>query len=175
MVTAFIIMPISKEKKSEIIKDLKEKLVKQKSVVFVETKGLKTKDIEEMKKDLKKENCSFLVTKKTLLNIVLKDKKIDPLNVQTQFGLAFGFEDETAPARIVYKKSKKNNNIKILGGILENNLKPEQEIIVLAQLPPKDILLQQLLGTISFPLTGFLNVLQANIKGLIYTLNAIKK
>jgi len=175
MVDSFYNMPISKEKKIEILKDLKEKIDQQKSVVFVDTKGLKTKDIELMKKDLKKENCSFLVAKKTLLNIVLKNKKIDPLDIQTQFGLAFGFEDETAAARIIYKNSKKNNNIKILGGILENNLKPEKEMITLAQLPSKDALLQRLLGTVSFPITGFLNVLQANIKGLINVLNNLQR
>ncbi|MDD5606476.1 MAG: 50S ribosomal protein L10 [Candidatus Pacebacteria bacterium] len=167
-------MPISKEKKSEILKDLEEKIDQQKSIVFVETKGLKTKDIETLKKELRKENCSFLIAKKTLLNIVLKNKKIDPLDIETQFGIVLGFEDEIAPARIVYKKSK-TDNIKILGGIFENEIKPEQEIIALAQLPSRNVLLQRLTGSICYPLTGFLNILQANIKGLIYALNSIKK
>lgn len=168
-------MPISKEKKSIVLQGLKEKIDQQKSIVLVETKGLKTKDIEDLKNDLKKENCCFLVAKKTLLNIALKENKIDPLDIQTQFGLALGFEDEIAPARIVYKKVKTNKNIKILGGILENTFNSEQEIVALAKLPTKDILVQRLVGTIAYPLTGFLNVLQANIKGLIYALNAIKK
>ncbi len=168
-------MAISKEKKSEVVKKLKEKIDQQKSMVFVETKSLKTKDIEQLKKELKQKNCSFLITKKTLLNIVLKEKKLKPVEFQTQFGLAFGLEDEIAPVKIIYKKSKQNNNIKILGGFLTNNFQEEQEMITLAKLPSKEILLGRMVGSISSPITGLLNVLQGNIKGLIYALNAIKK
>ncbi len=168
-------MPISKEKKTEIIEDLKEKLSKQKSIVFVGIKGLKTKDIEDLKRELKQEECTFLVTKKTLLNIVLKEMKFEPVTFETSFALALGFKDEVAPARIVYKKSKKEGNISILGGILENQIRPEEEMIALGNLPSREILLQQLVGTIASPIQGFLNVLQGNIKGLVYVLNAIKK
>ncbi len=168
-------MAISKEKKSEIIKKIKENIDQQKSIVFVETKGLKTKDLEILKKELKQNNCSFLIAKKTLLNLALKEKKMDSVEFQNQLGLAFGFEDEIAPVKIIHKKSLQNNNLKILGGFLENSFQGEQEMIALAKLPSKDILLARMVGSISAPITGFLNVLQGNIKGLIYALTAIKK
>ncbi len=168
-------MAISKKQKSEIINDLKERIINQKSIVFVETKNLKTKNIESLKKDLKKEKCSFLVVKKTLLNMVLKEMKISPIEFKNQFGLAYGVEDEIIPAKIVYQKSLSEDSVKILGGILEKDFKTEEEIISLAKLPSRDILLQRLMGSISSPTRSFLTVLEANIKGFINVLGAIKK
>ncbi len=165
-------MPTSKEKKEEIIKDLKEKIKEQKSIVFVKIKDYKTKDLEALKKELKQQECSFLVTKKTLLNIALKEMKMDSVPFQTQFGLAFSFKDEVVPAKIVQKKATNKN---ILGGFLENELKSKEEMVALAKLPSKDMLLQQLVGSISSPISGFLNVLQGNIKGLMCVLSSIKK
>lgn len=91
-----------------------------------------------------------------------------------QLGIVFGYKDEVLPAKTVWEFSKENKNIKILGGIVENKLLEADKMIEFAQLPSKKELLGKLIGSISSPLTNLLNVLEANIKGLILIFSQIK-
>jgi len=65
-------------------------------------------------------------------------------------------------------------NLKILGGFLENKFVEAEKIIELAKLPTREELLARLVGSISAPISNFINVLEANIKGLIYVLTKAK-
>lgn len=81
-----------------------------------------------------------------------------------QLGIVFGYEDEILPAKTVWEFSKDHKNIKIVSGILENQFFEAEKVTELAQLPTKKELLGRLIGTISAPLTNFLNLLEANLK-----------
>lgn len=176
MVTAFF-MPKNKEQKKEILKDIKEKIDKQKTMVFVGFSGLKTKDVFALRENLKKENCLLSVVKKTLLALAFKEKKlkINKKKLEGELALAYGFEDEISPARITYRFSLKNENLKILGGFFGNKFIEAQEVISLAKLPSKKELYSKVVGTINAPLSGFARVLGGNIRGLVYILSQIKK
>jgi len=65
-------------------------------------------------------------------------------------------------------------NLKILGGIFKNEFVEAEKIIELAKLPTREELLARLVGSISAPISNFINVLEANIKGLIYVLTKAK-
>ena len=172
-------MPITKKQKQEILKDLKEKIKEQKTIIFVDFKGLKVKDVFEFRRKLKKADSLFKVSKKTLFKIALKDldselsEKID--NMEGQLGLVFGFKDEISAAKITYNFCKEKQNLKILGGFFEGKIIDKGMIEELAKIPGKEELLARLVGTISAPISRFNNVLQGNIKGLVYALSAIKK
>jgi len=170
-------MPLTKDRKQEIVKDLKESIEKQKSMVFVSVEGLKADGLLELRNKLKENDCRLMVSKKTLMNIALKENNID-LNVddlEGQVALVFGFKDEVMPAKTAYEFSKKNENLKILGGYLEEKFREVNEIITLAQIPPRNELLAKVVGSISAPVSGFVNVLHGNLRNLVYVLNAIKK
>ncbi len=173
-------MPQTKEQKQKIIEDLKEKIARQKAIIFIDFKGLKVKALSSLKKRLKTTDSRLKVAKKTLTQIALKDLKGETLqnfdiqNLTGQVGLVFGFKDEISPAKIIWQFSRENPNLKILGGILENKFVEAEMIIELAQLPTKEQLLGRLAGSISAPISNFVNVLEANIKGLIYLLTKIK-
>lgn len=169
-------MAITKQKKQEIVAELKDKVDRQKAMVFVGITGIKVKDIVDLRKRLKKAGGELKVVKKNLAEIVLKGKKMafEKGKYKTEIALAFGYEDEISPAKTVYQFSKENDKVQILGGFLENNPKNIEEIIALAQLPSKEELLAKLVGSISSPLSGLANVLQGNIKGLINVLAKAK-
>jgi|SRR3989344_623683 len=167
---------LSKTKKAEILKDLKDKVAKQKAMVFVDFTGLKVKDISKLRKELKKNQNEMKVAKKTLVNLALKDKNLEIAKdkLPGEVALIFGYNDEISPARIVYQFSKTNPALKILGGFMENKFREIEEIMALAQLPGREELLARLVGSIASPMSGMLNVLQGNIKGLIRVLAQAK-
>ena len=170
-------MALTKEKKQKIIKDLKEKITKQKVIIFVDFKGLKVRDLFDLRKKLKKVDSQFLVAKKTLMGIVFKEKKMEigSEKFEGQPAIIFGFQNEMSPLKAAFQFSQENKNLKILGGYFEGKFREAIDIITLAQLPSREELLARLIGGISAPISSFINVLQGNIKGLIYALSAIKK
>ena len=145
-------------------------------MVFVAIDGLKTTELFDLRKELKQDNCLLTVAKKTLLSIAFKQSKMefDAKELKGELALVFGFGDEIMPAKIAYQFSKKNKNLKILGGFFENKIKTAEEMITLARIPSREELLAKIVGSIKAPISGFVNVLQGNIKGLIYVLTQIK-
>lgn len=171
-------MSLTKQQKKEIIVDLKDKLKKQKSVAFVNYKGINVKDLFVLRRDLKKEGVEFKVLKKTLIDLALKEANLENISVKDldgQIALAFGYNDEIAPARLLYKFSKTNKSLNLLGGILTNNFINKEAIINLANLPSRKELLGMLAGTMNVVMGGFVRVLGGNITGLLTVLNKIKK
>jgi len=169
-------MALTKTQKQKILEDLKEKIAKQKAIIFVDFSGLKAKDLFDLRKRLKKVNSELKVTKKTLLALVFKEKKlkIDIEKLKGEIAVIFGFQNEIPLAKIAYQFSQENKNLKILGGFSENKFVEPEKIIELAQLPTKEELLARLVSSVSSPISNFINVLQGNIKGLIYILARAK-
>ena len=170
-------MAQSKKQKEKILDDLKEKIAKQKAMIFVDFTGLKVKDFSNLRKKIKAAGDSLKVAKKTLLSLALKKEgiNVDFKKMAGEIALVFGYKDEVAPAKTVWQFSQENKNVKILGGFLENRFFETDQMIELAKLPGREELLARFVGTVSAPISNFVSVLQGNIKGLIVALNAISK
>jgi large subunit ribosomal protein L10 len=170
-------MAKSKQQKQEIIKNLIEKLKKAKSLVFVNFDGLTVKEVEELRAKFREENIDYLVIKKTLARLAFKEAglDVDPKSLEKGVAIAFGYDDEVAPARIIETFAKKHKALKSIGGVLENKFVDDAKIVELSKLPSKQELLAKVIGSINAPLSGFVNVLAGNLRGLVQVLNAIKE
>ncbi len=169
-------MALTKAQKQKILEDLKDKIAKQKAMILVSISGLKVKDISDLRKKLKAADGNLKVAKKTLIEKAFKESNLvfDKNKYKEEVALAFGFKDEIIPAKTVYQFGLANEKLKILAGFLEGKLKEAEEIIVLAQLPTRKELLARLTGSIQAPVSNFVRILEANIKGLIYVLTKVK-
>lgn len=167
----------TREQKKNIVKDLADKFKKAKAVVFSDFKGLAVKDMTSLRRELRQEGISFDVVKKTLINVALKDAGIeaDVKKLEGQIAVAVSGKDEVAAAKIIAKASKVNENLKIAGGFLGTKELSVEEIKALAKLPSKEELLGKLVGTLNAPVSGFVNVLAGNLRGLVTALKAISE
>jgi len=167
-------MALSKEKKQNILKDLKEKIEKQKSIAFVDFKGLKVKSLSLLRKKIKEAGGNFQVAKKTLIRLALEkfNLRLDK-ELEGEIALIFAFEDPISPLKEAFKFSQTNANIKFLAGFFEGKFIGKEEVLSLAQLPSKDELLTKLVWTIQSPISGLVNVLQGNLRNLVYVLSQI--
>lgn len=170
-------MAQTKEQKQKKLEQIRESIDKQKSMVFAAYEGLKAADAFNLRKILKQAGCKMIVAKKTLFNLALKEKKIDlnAKNLKGQIAVVFGFEDEVSPAKLSYKFSKEKESLKILGGFFENKIIDKENVLALAQIPSRQELLSKVVGSIASPISGFVNVLQGNLRGLVCVLSKIKK
>ncbi len=164
-------MALTKEKKQSNLKELKENIAKQKSVVFVDFSKVASKDLFDLRKKLKEAGCLLKIGKKTLIRIAFGQSNISFWNkiknsVPGQLALVFGVEDELSPARISNQFSKINENFKILGGIFpdEGGKKKfifidKEKVLMLANIPPRNELLGRLVGSLSSSMASFVRVL----------------
>lgn len=171
-------MAKTKQQKEAALKDLTEKIRQAKSLVFVNFRGLKVKEIEELRKNCRAENVGYLVAKKTLMKKAFEDvglKDVDPKSFTNEVATVFGFTDEVAPARIIQNFAKSHEALNAFGGILEGKFVDKDKIIELSKLPSKDELLAKVVGSIKTPISGLINVLAGNLRNLVYILNAIRQ
>lgn len=170
-------MPKTKTQKQEILKDLKDKLAKMKTVVFVNFSGIPVKELNELRNKAKEQNIDYAVAKKTLLKKALKEsgyEKVNADNFSGEVATVFGFEDEVAPAKLVKDFMKAQEKMKIIGAILEGDFVDEKKALALAALPSRPELLAKMVGSIAAPLSGLVNVLAGNIRSLVYVMRAVK-
>lgn len=170
-------MAQTKEIKKELVKDLAAKLKASKAVVFSDYKGLPVKEMMALRRELKSSGIEFKVLKKTLIGLALKDAglEVDAKKLEGQIAVAVSAGDEVAAAKIVAKAAKANENLKIVGGILGVKELSAEEVNALAKLPSKDEMLAKLVGTLNAPVSGFVNVLAGNLRGLVQVLKAVSE
>lgn len=157
-------MALTKAQKRKSLDDLKDKIVKQKSVVFADFSKVASKDLFALRKKLREAGCLLKIGKKTLIRIAFGQSNISfwnkiKKNIPGQLALVFGFEDEIAPARISSQFGKTNENFKILGGIFENRFIEKTKVAELAAIPPRNELLGRLAGSLSSSIASFARVL----------------
>ncbi len=165
----------TKVQKKEIIKNLAENFKNSKAIVFSDFKGLTVKDMTDLRKELREKEISFKVVKKTLIDLALKDAGLEAnvKSLEGQIALAVSKNDEVEAARIIAKMAKAKDSLKIVGGFLGEKNISQEEVIALSKLPSKEELLAKFVGSINAPVSGFVNVLAGNLRGLVNVLKAI--
>lgn len=170
-------MALTKDKKKKVIEKIEQSIDKQKIMLFVGIGKIKTKDLFGLKNALKEKGNTLSVVKKTLFKIASKNKgiSIDPKNLEGEMAVVFGNEDEISAAKAIDKFSKENENLAILGGIFGSELIDKEKVIALAKIPSRIELLAKAVGSMQAPISGFVNVLNGNLRGLVLVLSAINK
>ncbi len=168
---------LTRNQKISIVKDLIEKLAKQKITLFADFRGVSVKSLHALRRLLKKEQAELKIAKKTLLDRAFTESEIPvkTKELEGQVSLTFGYGDPIAPAKTLLKFSRDQETFKVLGGILEGRFLNAAQVIALAKLPGREVLLSRLVGVLQAPLRGLANALQGNIKNLMVVLTKIKE
>jgi len=170
-------MAKTREQKEQAVSQLTDAFSASKLAVLADYRGLDVAAISELRAKLRESGVSFTVAKNTLVKIALNNtnKASDETTelLTGPVGIAFG-ADEVEAARILYEFAKTNTALDILGAINEEGkVMSAEEVTALAQLPSREQLLAQTVGTIAAPLSGFVRVLNGNLSGLVYALQAV--
>jgi len=174
-------MPKTREQKKVAIDELADKIVRAKSIIFTSYAGLDVPGIEQLRAKFREQGVEYKAGNKNLINIALDNAKIDHEDItklEGSIAAAFSTEDEVSAAKVAKEFSKVNNNLGIRAGILKIGedwkYLSEAEVMNLANLPSREELLAKVVGSIKAPISGFVNVLAGNMRGLVNVLNAIK-
>jgi len=165
-------MVLTKDQKKNLIDGIQNRVVKSKTLVFTNYQGLKVKDLNILRKKLKEKGIEYKVIKNTLARLVFKnnDLKIEDTILDKPAAVAFGYKDEVEPSKIIHEFAKTNNKLEILGGIVNGEFMDVAAIKALALLPSREELYAKVVGSIAAPISGFVNVMSGNLRGLVSVL-----
>jgi large subunit ribosomal protein L10 len=173
-------MAISRSAKEQAVDTLSGELGRIKLAVMTDYRGLTVRQIEELREVLRKERITYRVTKNTLLRLAASKNPaladVDPATFSGPMALAMGFDDEVAPARVIFQYAKTHDALEIVGAITGDGVVLDAaQVKALATLPTKEQLLAQVVGTIAAPLSGFVGVMSGNVRSIINLLNALSE
>ncbi|MDO8574136.1 MAG: 50S ribosomal protein L10 [bacterium] len=162
----------SKTQKQKELKKGKEVLAKSQALIFADFSKITVNDLKKLRRELGALDSNLVVMKKRLLSILLKEKGIefDTRTSKASIGTVFSskhFEEICGP---VVKFFSGLENIKaserILGGFdIKGNVTLEaNKVVMVGNLPPREILLAQLFGMVSAPISSLLYLLQEKSK-----------
>ncbi len=159
------------EKNVTTVNLLKTKLKDAKSIVMADASGLSVNLQRELRQAVKLAGGELIVVKNTLLQLALGVKELLPGPTIT----LLAYEDEIAPIKALAEFAKVHELPKIKAGFLAKEPLTKDQVEALANLPTKIELLAKTVGSLKSPLYGIVNVLQGNIKKLIYALKAVSE
>lgn len=147
-------MALSRSKKAELIDIYTDALKGAKSAVYVKFKGLPVSHTRTLRNQLYTENTHYTVVKKTLWSRATDAvgiKGTAPV-VGEELAVVYG-EDLLTPARLSFEFSKAHKeNFAILGGIFDGVFKDQKEMLAIATIPPREVLLSQLAYLLKSPM-----------------------
>ncbi len=167
----------NKQQKAGVIAEIADKANASEAMVFADFGGLTHKQLEDMKRTIKKSGASFVVVKNTLLKRALADTPakdaVESQVFEGQTGALFLTKEVVEPLKTVSKMVKDLEKPKIKFGILSGKVISDKEVLKLATLPSKETLLTQLVGTLKSPIFGLHRSLNWNMQKFVMTLNAV--
>jgi large subunit ribosomal protein L10 len=170
-------MALSKDKKNEVVSEVASLLSNSKLTVIAKYSGTSVSSMQALRHQAKEGGTQIKVVKNRLFKLALvaepKFKNVATDDLTGQLLYAFNSEDEVAPAQSLATFAKTEPQIQFVGGLSEDgSFINAVDIAALANLPSKDNLRAQLAGTIAAPLSGFVNVMAGNVRGVLNVLNA---
>ncbi|MEI6100674.1 MAG: 50S ribosomal protein L10 [Eubacteriales bacterium] len=163
--------------KEAIVEDIKEKFEQAKSIVLLDYRGLTVEQVTLLRDQMRSAGIEYKVIKNTMLTRAANELGIPGTEelFKGPTAVAFGLTDAAAPAKILVEFIKKVKKTEIKGGLLEGKVMDLDQIKYLAELPPREVLLAKLLGTLNAPASNLVGVLSGLPRALVCALNAIKE
>ncbi|WP_026319582.1 MULTISPECIES: 50S ribosomal protein L10 [Sporomusaceae] len=165
--------------KQATVAELKEKLTSAKGAVLVNYRGLTVAQDTKLRRQLREAGVDYRVVKNTMTRIAAQEAGLEGLDVYLEgpTAMAISTTDPVAPAKIItdFVKEHKLQVLEVKAGLVEGNVIDEKGVKALASLPSREVLIAKMLGSMQSPITGLVNVLQGNIRNLVYALDAVRQ
>ncbi|MHB1653548.1 MAG: 50S ribosomal protein L10 [Desulfitobacteriaceae bacterium] len=163
------------EEKALVIAEIREKFERSAGVVLADYRGLTVAQVTKLRAQLRQAGVEYRVLKNTLVKRAASEVGVEGLDPYLEGPTALAFSaDPVAPAKVLMEFAKGNKNFQIKAGVLEGKVVGPDGVKALADLPPREVLLAQVLRGIQAPLSGMVNVLQGPIRKFGYALEALR-
>jgi len=168
---------VARPEKEAVVKELTDKFSGAKSLVITDYLGLNVAEMTELRSKLRDAGVEFKVVKNTLATIAANDVEMEEMTeyFSGPTAIAFGEDDAVSPAKVLVEFAKDHEVLEVKAGLLNGEIISKEKVESLAEIPSREELLAKAFASMKAPLSGLVNVLQGNIRGLVQVLNQIKE
>lgn len=161
--------------KREVVEAISDKMKAAKAMVFADYRGLTVEQDTQLRNALRKAGVDYKVVKNTLTRFAANENGLNGLDTYLNgpTAMASSDSDPVAPAKVLSEFAKKYDKLEIKVGVVEGKIIDPNGVQALAELPSREVLVARVLAGFNAPISGFVNVLNGNLRGLVVALNAI--
>ncbi|MDL2317574.1 50S ribosomal protein L10 [Eubacteriales bacterium OttesenSCG-928-A19] len=172
-------MSKNQDLKQQVVGEIKDRFERAGSVVLVDYRGINVADDTALRKQFREAGVEYVVLKNTLVKRALEELNIEGMSdlLEGPSAFAFGYEDPVAPAKVIkdFIGKTKTEHLKVKGGLVDGNAIDVKGVNALADLPPKEVLIAKIMGSLNAPATNLVGVLSATLRSLVYAIEAVRK
>ena len=167
----------AKEKKAQIVAELKDKFENSSSAVLIDYRGITVAEATAMREECRDAGVVYKIYKNTLTERAVKELGYEDLvpYLKGPTAIAFGVEDPVAPAKLLNDTIKKLKKMEFKIGVVEGTVIDVDGIKELASLPSREELIAKMLGSMNAPISGLAMVLSGTVRSLLYALKAVEE
>ena len=167
-------MAISRAQKEQMVADYVEKMGNSQALILTNYRGLSVADMGDLRRKLREVDGVFQVVKNTLFMRALEEAglPVPPEHMEGPLAVGYCLGDAPPVAKAIMDYAKEMDLLKIKGAILGTNLLDLDGVKGLADLPPREVLLAQLVGAVQGPMGSLVSTLQAPMRELVQVLQA---
>ncbi len=166
--------------KIQKVEEIAESLQRASGVFLTDFSGLSVEEITQLRREFRKADVAYLVVKNTLAKRSCEQVGLESMipYLTGPTGLALALGDPVAPVRVIsdfVKQHKEKGKPEIKGAVVEGQMLSAAEAEAMKNIPPREVLIAQVVGGIAAPLSGLVGGLQGVISKLVYALDAVKE
>jgi large subunit ribosomal protein L10 len=164
--------------KETLVTELRERLTRAPVLYLTDFTGLDVKAMTKLRRSLKSSGAEYVVVKNRLARRVLSEAADFPDitgSLEGPTGLIFGYQDAVSAAKALNDFAKEHDQRPVVKlGVMDNKVLAAEQILRMANLPPRDQLLAQLAGVMEAPLAALAMALEAKVQEMAGLLDALR-
>ena len=166
-----------KPEKIDAVSNYKKYLEEASSVFVTDYSGLNVADMTGLRKNLRENSVKLLIGKNTLFRIAAKNAGLTEIveYLSGPTAIAFGYDDPAVPAKILYDSYKDKEKPVIKAFVLDKELYAGSEIVRLAELPSREVLLASIVAAVESPMSSLVASIDGVMQELVATVDALAK
>jgi len=163
--------------KAETVAALHARFSAVTGAVVSDYRGLNVQEMSSLRRQLREVDVELHVVKNTLARRAAAETDFERIaeSFVGPTSIAFTQGDVVAMAKVMTEYAKREPKLAIRAGLAEGQALTPEQVTALAELPPREVLLAQMLGVLQSPLSGLVGVLQGVVRQFVYVLAAIQR
>jgi large subunit ribosomal protein L10 len=167
-------LAISREKKEELVASYVESFAQSHAAIMTDYRGLSVADLQELRKRLRQVEGKYIIVKNTLAKRALQQLDLPIPQEMLSGPTAIGFCQGEVPAvaKALQDFAKESKVLQIKGGLMEGRALTTDEVSTLASMPPREVILAQMLGSVQAPANRVAGAVAGVMRNILYLLQA---
>ncbi|MBQ8918543.1 MAG: 50S ribosomal protein L10 [Acidaminococcaceae bacterium] len=167
----------TKAQKEAQLAEIRKVFAEAKSAVLVDFNGLTVAEDTELRRKVREAGADYTVFKNTLIALAAKENGLDDLVpvLEKNTAICSSSEDAVAACKVICEFVKTHKKMQLKAGVVEGRVVSVDEVKAVAELPPKEVLVAKMLGSLNAPISGLVRTLNGTIAKVVYVLDAVRE